>query len=116
MKAYIKAISYYLPSRILINQEIEKEFPEWSAEKVTTKVGIEQRHIASTDETAGDMAFLAAEKLFAEHDIDRSCVDFVLLCTQSPDYFLPSTACILQNRLGLRKNMGALDYNLGCSG
>jgi len=116
MKAYIKAISYYLPSQVLTNQEIEKEFPEWSAEKVTTKVGIEQRHIASSEETAGDMAYYAAEKLFAEHNIDRSNVDFVLLCTQSPDYFLPSTACILQNRLHLSKSSGALDFNLGCSG
>jgi len=116
MKAYIKAISYYLPSQVLTNQEIEKEFPEWSAEKVTTKVGIEQRHIASSEETAGDMAYYAAEKLFADHSIDKSCIDFILLCTQSPDYFLPSTACILQDRLGLRKNTGALDFNLGCSG
>ena len=116
MKAYIKAISYYLPSQVLTNQEIEKEFPEWSAEKVTTKVGIEQRHIASSEETAGDMAYFAAEKLFAEHNIDRSNVDFVLLCTQSPDYFLPSTACILQNRLHLSKSSSALDFNLGCSG
>ncbi|MDY4850747.1 MAG: ketoacyl-ACP synthase III [Paludibacteraceae bacterium] len=116
MKAYIKAISYYLPSRILTNQGIEKEFPEWSAEKVTTKVGIEQRYIASSEETAGDMAYYAAEKLFAEHNIDRAYVDFVLLCTQSPDYFLPSTACVLQNRLHISKSSGALDFNLGCSG
>ena len=116
MKAYIKAISYYLPSSVLTNQELERQFPEWSAEKVSAKVGIEKRHIAALDETAGDMAYAAAEKLFAEHGIDKSCVDFILLCTQSPDYFLPSTACILQDRLGLRKNIGALDFNLGCSG
>lgn len=115
MKAYIKAISYYLPSEVLTNQALEKEFPEWSAEKVSAKVGIEHRHIAASDETAGDMAFAAAEKLFAQ-GIYRSCVDFVLLCTQSPDYFLPSTACVLQDRLGLRKDIGAFDFNLGCSG
>ncbi len=116
MKAYINAISYYLPSSVLTNQELERQFPEWSAEKVSAKVGIERRHIAALNETAGDMAYAAAEKLFAEHGIDKSCVDFILLCTQSPDYFLPSTACILQDRLGLRKNIGALDFNLGCSG
>ena len=116
MKAYIKAVSYYLPSTVLTNQDIEKEFPEWSAEKVTKKVGIEQRHIASIAETAGDMACCAAEKMFAEHSIDRSCIDFVLLCTQSPDYFLPSTACVIQERLHLPKACGALDFNLGCSG
>lgn len=116
MKAYINAISYYLPSQVLTNQDLEQEFPEWPAEKVTAKVGIEQRHIAAADETAGDMAYKAAEKLFSEHSIDKFCVDYILLCTQSPDYFLPSTACILQDRIGLRKNIGALDFNLGCSG
>jgi len=116
MSAYIKAISYYLPFNVLTNQELERQFPEWSAEKVSAKVGIEHRHIAAADETAGDMAYQAAKKLFSEHRIDKSCVDFILLCTQSPDYFLPSTACILQDRLGLRKNTGALDFNLGCSG
>ena len=116
MKAYIKAISYYLPSQVLTNQDLEQEFPEWLAEKVSAKVGIEHRHIASAGETAGDMAITAGEKLFTEHSIDRLCIDYILLCTQSPDYFLPSTACILQDRLGLRKNIGALDFNLGCSG
>lgn len=116
MKAYINAISYYLPSQVLTNKGLEQEFPEWPAEKVAAKVGIEQRHIAAIDETAGDMAYKAAEKLFIEHSIDKASVDYILLCTQSPDYFLPSTACVLQDRLGLRKNIGALDYNLGCSG
>ena len=116
MSAYIKAISYYTPNLVLTNEDLVHEFPEWTVEKVASKVGIHQRHIASANETAGDMALLAAEKLFEEHKIDRNDVDFVLLCTQSPDYFLPSTACILQNKLGLRPDIGAFDFNLGCSG
>lgn len=116
MRAYIKAISYYLPTQVLTNEQLAAELPEWSAEKVSAKVGIESRHLAAADETAGDMAFAAAEKLFNEHGIERSSVDFVLLCTQSPDYFLPSTACVLQHRLGLSTQCGALDFNLGCSG
>ena len=116
MSAYIKAISYYTPNQVLTNEDLVHEFPEWTVEKVASKVGIHQRHIASANETAGDMALLAAEKLFEEHKIDRNDVDFVLLCTQSPDYFLPSTACILQNKLGLRQDIGAFDFNLGCSG
>jgi 3-oxoacyl-[acyl-carrier-protein] synthase-3 len=63
-----------------------------------------------------DLAAGAGERLFAEHDVRREEVDFLLLCTECPDHFLPATACIVQNRLGLRKNVGALDYNLGCSG
>ena len=114
-KAYIKDIAYYLPKKVLTNEQIAQLYPEWSVEKVVNKVGITERHIAADDETATDMAYQAAENLFAQ-GIDRNAVDFVILCTQSPDYFLPSSACILQDRLGLSKNCGAFDFNLGCSG
>ena len=116
MKSYIKAISYFLPEKVVTNEDLVKEFPEWTVEKVAGKVGVHERHIASDDETASDMATQAAEKLFAEHGIDRSTIDFILLCTQSPDYFLPTSACLIQNRLGLSTSCGALDFNLGCSG
>lgn len=114
--AFIKAISYYLPDRVVTNEELVKEFPEWSVEKVASKVGVHARHVAAQNETAGDMAEKAARKLFSEHGISPQSVDFVLLCTQSPDYFLPSTSCILQHRLGIPTSAGAFDYNLGCSG
>lgn len=114
--AFIKAISYYLPEKIVTNEELVKEFPEWSVDKVAAKVGVNSRHLAADDETAGDMAEKAARKLFEEYNIDPKTIDFVMLCTQSPDYFLPSTACILQNRLGIPTSVGAFDYNLGCSG
>lgn len=116
MEAYIKAIAYYLPEKVVTNEQLVEEFPEWSVDKIAKKVGINERHIAAEDETAGDMAIKAAEKLFDESPIDRSTVDFVLLCTQSPDYFLPSTSCIIQDRLGLSTKCGAFDFNLGCSG
>ena len=116
MDAFIKAISYYLPEKVVTNEQLVKEFPEWSVEKIAKKVGINERHIAAEDETAGDMAFKAAEKLIAENRIDKSSIDFVLLCTQSPDYFLPSTSCIIQSKLGLSTKCGAFDFNLGCSG
>lgn len=114
--AYIKAISYYLPEKVITNEELVKEFPEWSVEKVAQKVGVDSRHLAAENETAGDMAEKAALKLFKEYYIDPKSVDFVMFCTQSPDYFLPSTACILQDRLGIPTSAGAFDYNLGCSG
>lgn len=114
--AYIKGISYYLPEKVVTNEELLQEFPEWSIDKVAKKVGVNSRHLAGVSETAGDMAEKAARKLFAEYGVSPEEVDFVLLCTQSPDYFLPSTACILQNRLGIPTSAGALDYNLGCSG
>ncbi len=114
--AFIKAISYYLPKKVITNEELVKEFPEWSIEKVAQKVGVCSRHLAAEEETAGDMAERAALKLFSEWDISPSEIDFVMLCTQSPDYFLPSTACILQDRLGIPTSAGSFDYNLGCSG
>ena len=115
MKAYIQDIAYHLPHTVLTNEQIAERFPEWSAEKVAGKVGITERHIAADNETATDMAQKAAEQLFAQ-GVDKNQIDFVLLCTQSPDYFLPSSACILQDRLGLSKDCGAFDFNLGCSG
>ncbi len=114
--AYIKAISYYLPERVVTNEELVAEFPEWSVDKVAKKVGVDRRHVAAPGQTAGDMAEQAARKLFAEHGIRPADIDFVMLCTQSPDYFLPSTACVLQHRLGIPTRAGAFDYNLGCSG
>lgn len=116
MGVYIKAISYYLPEKVVTNEELLQEFPEWSVDKVAAKVGVSARHLAAVDETAGDMAEKAARILFEEYDINPESIDFLLLCTQSSDYFLPSTSCILQHRLGLRTNIGAFDYNLGCSG
>lgn len=114
--AFIKAISYYLPEKIVTNEELVKDFPEWTVEKVAGKVGVTERHISAENETAGDMAIHAAEKLFEEHNISRDTIDFVLLCTQSSDYYLPSTACLIQNKLGLPTSCGAFDFNLGCSG
>lgn len=115
-QAFIKAISYYLPKRVVTNEELVKEFPEWSVDKVAQKVGVDSRHLAAENETAGDMAEKAALRLFEEYNIGPQNIDFLMLCTQSPDYFLPSTACVLQNRLGIPTSAGAFDYNLGCSG
>ncbi|NOU16863.1 MAG: ketoacyl-ACP synthase III [Bacteroidales bacterium] len=116
MKAYIKAVSYYLPSGFLTNYDLVKEFPEWSVDKIAEKIGVTKRHISAKNETAGDMAIHASKLLFEEYSVSPSQVDFILLCTQSPDYFLPTTACILQNKLGISTKAGALDFNLGCSG
>ena len=116
MKAFIKGLSYYLPESILTNEQLIALFPEWDVEKVYNKVGVKERHIAGPDETAGDLAEKAARKLFSEYGISPSEIDFILLCTQSPDYHLPSTACLLQYRLGIPTSAGAYDYDLGCSG
>ena len=110
----ISEIETFFPEKILTNEDLQKEFPEWSPEKIFNKVGVKQRHIADKHETVLELAVKASEKLLKK--IDKNEIDFILFCTQSPDYHLPTTACILQDRLGLRKNIGALDFNLGCSG
>lgn len=116
MKAYIKALSYNLPENILDNEQIAKEFPEWTVDKIEKKIGISERHITAEGETASDLAVGAAEKLFAANNIDRSKIDYLIFVTQSPDYHLPTTACTIQMRLDLSNNITAIDVNLGCSG
>lgn len=116
MSVYIKDIAYYLPNKVLTNGELLLDFPEWSCDKVFDKLGIKERHIAASSETVTDMAARAAENLFAQGVVKREDVDFILLCTQSPEYYLPSSACLVQSRLGLSTRCGALDFNLGCSG
>ncbi len=116
MQAFIREIEYDLPEGLLTNDMLAAEFPEWSVEKIEEKIGIGVRRIAAKDECASDIGVRAAEKLFASGICSREDIDFLLFCTQSPDYFLPTTACIMQDRLGLPKSCGALDFNLGCSG
>lgn len=116
MKASIAAVEYSLPAAILKNDDLAARFSDWTPEKIQDKTGIRVRHIAAKDECASDIAALAAEKLFQRGVCRPEDLDFLLFCTQSPDYFLPTTACVLQDRLGLRTTCGALDFNLGCSG
>ncbi len=105
MKAYITGIASWLPDLTEENTNV----------RLRKKTGIESRRICPPGMTAGDMALEAAERLFAQ-GVGREGIDFLILCTQSPDYCLPTTACILQDRLGLPKSCGALDIDLGCSG
>lgn len=116
LSARIKSITSHLPSQQLTNDDLARLHPDWDMPKIESKIGIRSRSIAAPAETASDLAFEACQKLFANPECDRSSVDYLLFCTQSPDYFLPTSACILQHRLGLRKDLGAMDFNLGCSG
>ncbi len=115
-RARIVAIESYLPQQILGNEALAALYPDWSADKILAKTGIATRHIAADNETAGDLAEGAARRLFATGICAPADIDFLILCTQAPDYFLPTTACVLQHRLGLPRTAGALDINLGCSG
>lgn len=108
--------SFYLPEVVLTNEKLVEIYPDWTVEKIFAKTGIAARHIARDGESALDLAEGAAKKLFALYSISPSSVDFLLLCTQSGEYKLPSSACLLQNLLGIPQTAGALSFDHGCSG
>jgi 3-oxoacyl-[acyl-carrier-protein] synthase III len=116
MYASIKAIEYYLPPGVLTNEELAPLFPGRSAEELAQKTGVVERRMSAPGDCSSDMAVAAARKLFENAGYSPSDFDFVLLCTQTPDYFLPATACLVQASLGIPTSAGALDFNLGCSG
>lgn len=116
MKSYLKHISVYLPDKSVTNEDIAEMFPSWESSKIFEKVGIKNRYVADSKEGVANMAVAAIRNLQLETGIDLSQIDYFLLCTQSPDYQIPTTACIVQHRVGLSNNCGAIDINQGCSG
>lgn len=116
LRAAIRGIASHFPATALTNDRLAEELGDWDAAKIYEKTGIATRHISADDECASDLAVAAAEKLFASGACKPEDIDFLLFCTQSPDYFLPATACVIQDRLGLRTDCGAIDFNQGCSG
>lgn len=114
--AALLSIAYHLPPRTCDSADLARKFPEWGVDKIEAKTGISVRHIAAENETSADLAAAAAERLFAQKRISPSDIDYVIFCTQTPDHFLPPSACILQTRLGIPNRTGAFDFNLGCSG
>lgn len=114
--AAILQTAYFLPSGELSNDQLAAELGDWSADKIFEKTGIHSRHIATADECSSDLGVYAADRLFNDSRFRREDVDFLLFCTQTPDYFLPTTACLVHERLRLRKDCGAIDINQGCSG
>jgi 3-oxoacyl-[acyl-carrier-protein] synthase III len=116
MDVGIVAIRYCLPARIETNDDLERENPDWRMADIYAKSGISARRISADGETAADLGYRAATDLLQNSSVALADIDYLIYCSESPDYFLPSTACILQHKLGLPKEMGAFDYNLGCSG
>jgi 3-oxoacyl-[acyl-carrier-protein] synthase III len=115
-QARITKIASYFPDRKLSNADLCKIAPSWSEDKILLKTGIEFRHISAETETAVDLGIGAAKQLFAQDPTVKDAVDYLIFCTQTPDYFLPTSACIIQDALGLKKTIGAIDINQGCSG
>lgn len=116
MQVAILGVAYHLPQRVETNDDLQRDNPDWRMAELSEKSGIRSRHVAADGETAADLGVQAAERLLAREIRPRAEIDYLIFCTQSPDYFLPSSACLLQQRLGLGRHVGALDINLGCSG
>lgn len=114
MNAFIKFIEYYLPEKILTNRDLQSEFPHWDVDKIEKKSGVLERHIAGADETALDLSIKACEKLFMQYD--KSRIDGIIYCTQSPDYIMPSNAFLLQKHFALNGSALAFDFNHACTG
>jgi len=109
-------IAYVLPRKILTNDELAHIYTDWTADKILAKTGIASRHIADDGETALDLAERAVKGLFDADGIAPNAIDFLMLCTQSAEYRLPSSVCLLQQRLGVPTNIGAVSFDHGCSG
>lgn len=115
-KAQISAVEYFVPSGKLTNEMLSSSFPEWSVDKIAAKTGIHSRRIASVDEFSSTMAAEAARKLLGRNLVEPHELDYIILCTQTPDFLLPTTACLVHRELELNHNVGAIDVNQGCSG
>lgn len=114
--ARVRAVAYALPERVVTNDDLQRENADWDMPRIASKVGITRRHVAGPDETSADLAYAAGRRLLDSGVVAADAVDAVIFCTQTPDYLLPTTACVLQHRLGLRTSVAAFDINQGCSG
>ena len=115
-RAAIKAIKSFLPEGKLTNEQLAEEFGDWHAGQILSKTGVSVRGVAGANETASDLGVAAGKRLFESGACAPEEIDFLLFCTQSPDYFTPTSACVMQDRLGLKTSCGAIDFNQGCSG
>jgi 3-oxoacyl-[acyl-carrier-protein] synthase-3 len=115
-RAAITAVRSFLPETKLTNEQLAAQFGDWHASQILSKTGVAMRGVAAADECASDLGVSAARRLFEDGLCSPDEIDFLIFCTQSPDYFTPTTACVMQDRLGLRTSCGAVDFNQGCSG
>ncbi|MBT3398381.1 MAG: ketoacyl-ACP synthase III [Rhodospirillaceae bacterium] len=114
MSVTIADIGVALPNNVVSNEDLRAQYPDWDFDRLEARTGVMSRHIATDGETALDLAFAACESLKANGALDG--IDGLLFCTETPDYPIPSNACLLHGKLELPRNVLALDINMGCSG
>lgn len=102
--------------REILRDKYKSVFGEETVASFSRTVGVLERRIAIEEQTASDLAFVAARELIEKKEVDRKKIGILVFVTETPDYRIPSTACVLHKRLGLQKDCIAFDINLGCSG
>jgi 3-oxoacyl-[acyl-carrier-protein] synthase-3 len=113
----IKALAACVPSRVIDNYHYDLDiWPEEEVKKVVDKVGVAERRFVDDGTCASDLCFAAAERLIADNNIDKSEIDLLVFLSQTPDYRMPATSILLQDRLSLPMSTMAFDISLGCSG
>ena len=111
----IAGIAACVPKNKIDNYNYTQYFPKDVVEKVVDKIGIKERRFADDNICASDLCFAAAEQMIADMQIDRSTIDVLIFISQTPDYRMPATSFLLQERLGLPKTTMVFDVSLGCS-
>jgi len=109
-------MSACVPPGVVDNRDLGYLIPEEEIDKTINNIGIEQRRIADADVTASDLCYKAARQLMDDNGIDPASIDVLLFMSQTPDYRIPATSCLLQHRLGLPRETMCFDISLGCSG
>lgn len=112
----IEGIACAVPKRVVDNSEFYDAFTREYVDKFIETTGVKQTHRTREQQTASDLCFVAAEELFQKKQLDKNEIGAVIFVSQTPDYRLPPTACVLHHRLDLSKECIAFDINLGCSG
>lgn len=110
----ILGLGCYVPEKVLTNHDLEK-IVETSDEWIVERTGIKNRHIAAEGEATSDMSVIAAERALADAGVSPEEIELVIVATASADHAFPSTACLVQDRIGA-KNAAAFDLSAGCSG
>lgn len=115
MNSTITAMHYCVPKRRLTNDELAERFGERQLKSIVKMAGIRERRITAPGETASDLAYWAATRLLEDRGLDPVTIDLIIFASQTCDYQLPATACVLHERLGLSEHCAAFDLNLGCT-
>lgn len=112
----ITAMAGAIPRQVINNYEYTDFFPADQVKEVVDKVGVFERRFADANTCSSDLCYAAAERLIKDNEIDRNEIDLLIFLSQTPDYRMPATSILLQERLGLPKSCIAFDIQMGCAG